>query len=374
MKILFLIDALAAAGKERQLIEVIKGLRMVDAIESHLAVFSSDIHYDYVENLNIQMTILKRRFKKDLTIFRQLYKLCKDFQPNIIHSRNSMTSVYAAPIAKLLGIKFVNHFISDAPARLKAFSSNWLRAKITFPFSDIILANSKAGLKAYNAPPEKSHFVHNGFDFSRIKHLTPPEKIREQFHIKTPKVVGMVARFHPGKDYATFIRAAVQILSGRDDVTFLGIGDGEMLETCREMIPSHYRHRIRFPGKLSAIESIVNIFDVGVLLTDPAVHGEGISNAIMEYMALAKPVVASTGGGTAEIVADEKTGYLIPPKNVPVLAEKIEFLLDYPASATAIGQIGKQKLEADFSLKRMTKQLLAIYDKCLPGSIYELSN
>ena len=69
---------------------------------------------------------------------------------------------------------------------------------------------------------------------------------------------------------------------------------------------------------------MVNVFDIGVLAT----HGEGISNSIMEYMALGKPVVASEGGGTCELVQDGITGFLVPRRDPQALAARISQLLD----------------------------------------------
>ena len=82
----------------------------------------------------------------------------------------------------------------------------------------------------------------------------------------------------------------------------------------------------------------MNIFDVGILLTNSMEHrGEGISNSIIEYMALAKPVVATRGGGTNEVVIDGQNGYLIDPFNEDQLIEKIKILVKNKAYRIKIG-------------------------------------
>ncbi|MCK4330055.1 hypothetical protein KAX02_09460 [candidate division WOR-3 bacterium] len=190
MKILFFIDSLRSGGKERLLAELIKGLKDYPDIQCELATMSNDIHYQYVFKQNVKIHYLIRKWKKDSRIFFKLYNLCKEFKPDIIHSWGSMSSVYALPIAKMLKIKFINAMISDAPYKLSLKAL--IRSKLTFPFSDVILSNSIAGLKSYNAPKNKSFCIHNGFDFSRIKNKV---EIRKKFGIKTEKVVGMVASF-----------------------------------------------------------------------------------------------------------------------------------------------------------------------------------
>ena len=70
-------------------------------------------------------------------------------------------------------------------------------------------------------------------------------------------------------------------------------------------------------GIRSGIESLISAMDICVLST----FTEGISNSILEYMALEKPVIATAGGGTNEIVIDNKTGFLIKQSNPEELAE-----------------------------------------------------
>jgi hypothetical protein len=79
-----------------------------------------------------------------------------------------MSSVYAFIIARILNIEFLNGMIQNAPLRLKFLGKAYVRAKLTFPFSDLVLSNSYAGLRSYKSPPHKSYCIHNGFDFSRI--------------------------------------------------------------------------------------------------------------------------------------------------------------------------------------------------------------
>ena len=364
IKILHFIDSLRAGGKERQLVELLKGLSAYKEIVCELAIMSEDIQYDAVNNLDIQKHYLIRKNKKDPRILVKLYKLCKEFKPDIIHSWDSMTSVYAVPVAKMLGIKLINGMIRDS-SPFKLFSKSCIRSKITFPFSDVILANSNAGLKAYNAPMHKSACIYNGFDFNRIRNLQDENTVRRKFNIDTEKVVGMVATFSDNKDYETYILAAKMILEKRNNVTFLAIGGGENLEKCKKMAEGGFRVKIIFPGSQEDVESIINIFDVGVLSTNIKIHREGISNSIMEYMALGKPVVATDGGGTGEIVVDKQTGYLVPFVSPDILANKVEYLLEHHETAKQMGNAGKKRLSEVFSLDRMTKKFAELYEVVL---------
>jgi len=127
------------------------------------------------------------------------------------------------------------------------------------------------------------------------------------------------------------------------------------------MVEEPFREKIRFLGRQSHIESIINIFHIGVLFA----HQEGLSNSIIEYMALEKPVIASKGGGTGEIVESGKTGFLVNPQRIDEMAEKIEYLLDNRSIACSMGRAGKEKILKDFSQERMIHSFIMLYKNLL---------
>jgi len=252
MKILQFIDSLRSGGKERQLLELLKGLSGVENIDSELIIMSEKIHYSYLDNLNIKCHFLLRKSIKDPGIFHRLYRICVNTKPDVLHSWSSMCSVYAVPITKLLGIKFVNGFLRNAPPNFSIKNNIWLRAKITFPFSDVIVANSKAGINAYRVPPLKAYFVHNGFDISRIANMPDSREMRNVLGVNGDKVVGMVASFSENKDYATLLTAAHKILVKKNDVSFVMVGDGLNLKACKDNVLPYFKSKIKFLGTRDA--------------------------------------------------------------------------------------------------------------------------
>ena len=362
IKILYIIDSLTSGGKERQLVELLKGMINNNDFDIQLVVLSDVVDYDYVNNLKIEMHFIKRKYKKDISIFKKLYNICNIFKPDIIHSWELMCSVYGLPIAKLKRAKFINGIIRYSPAKFNIFESKWfVLTKITFLFSDIILSNSHAGLKSYNPPKDKSYCIYNGFDRNRLNGIKDTGIIKKKYNIETDYVVGMVARFHERKDYYLYLRSAINILQKRNNITFLAIGDGNSLDRCMDFVPTQYKEYIRFLGKQNDVESIINVFNIGVL----ASYEEGISNSIMEYMALGKPVVATRNGGNEEIVQNNITGYLVKPNNIEGLTEKIEILLDNKDISIAMGRAGKERLENEFSLEKMTEEHIKLYKKLI---------
>lgn len=281
----------------------------------------------------------------------------------MVHSWGSMSTVLAIPATQLLGIPLINGSIVDAPENLSIFNKDYFRAKLAYPFSKVVIGNSNAGLEAYNVPDKKKRCIYNGFDLHRIKNLDSEANVRAKFRIQTEKVVGMVGSFSPRKDFKTYIEAALVLLSKTDDVTFLAIGDGPQLDECKERVPDEYKQRFIFTGLQNDVESIVAIFDVGVLCTNAKVHGEGISNAILEYMALGKPTVATSGGGTNEAVVDGETGYLVAPDSKDDLEQKLNKILSDDGLREKMGRAAKQRMLRHFMLDRMTDEYISLYRK-----------
>jgi glycosyltransferase involved in cell wall biosynthesis len=363
MMILYIIESLKSGGKERRLIQLIKGMKSTYNIDVKLIVLNSDVHYVDVFNYNIDIIYFKRNILKDPFILWKFIKALKKVKPDIVHCWDNIAAIHFGPICKIKGVPFINSMITTAPpaSLVKIYSKRFISTAISYPFSNIVLSNSKAGLLAFKVPKSKAKFIHNGFDFNRIKSIVDKNIILKKYKITTKYIVGMTASFTDKKDYYTFVQAGQLLLKKEKNITFLLIGGGPLLLDVKNSIDVKNKSNFRFVGKQKDVESFVNICNIGVLTTNSNKHGEGISNALMEYMALGKPVIATDGGGTKELIVNKETGFTIQPQNVKQLAEKINFLLDSPKEAKIMGEKGKKRIEECFSISKMVNKTLQLY-------------
>lgn len=358
MKILFFIESLRPGGKERRLVELIKGLSLNPSIEMEIVLTKDEIHYEDILSTQVRINYtIRKGLKKDPRIFYKFYKIAKRFKPDIIHVWGNLVAIYAIPAKVLLRVPMINNQIANAPSKV---SNSILSHKLSFPFSDMILANSFAGIKAYNAPESKSRVIYNGFNFSRINNLNDIESIRKKFNITTKLIVGMVASFSDMKDYESYIKAANIILSNNKDVTFLCIGAGDDSHY-KQMVKSENKNKVFFLGRQNNVENIMNICDIGVLST----YTEGISNALLEFAALGRPVVTTFGGGNVELVKQGETGYLVNQKSPNDLAEKIEILLNDEKKRMEFGIKGKERVTQQFSIENMITNFTEVYTELI---------
>ena len=368
MKILFITDALKFGGKERRFGELLKYL-LERKINYEIIVFNKNKEIFLGDDERIKIHFLERNKKNIIKNLVYFYKLCRRIRPDIVHSWYSIATLYFLPLSKLLRIKFIDSRVSGAPKTINIVSNQMLISMMSNSLSDIILANSKAGLKAFRVNRKKGYCIHNGLNFDRIENLDSINEVRSKWNIKTKLVVGMVATFSNQKDYQTYLQTADSILKTRSDITFLAVGDGPL----RAKIMKEFSDtdKIIFTGWCDKVESIMNICNVGVLLTNPDIHGEGIPNALVEFMALRKPVIATKGGGTAELVIEGESGYLIEPKNPDLLNEKIIYFIDNPEIATNFGVNGKKIIETHFNITKMERKFHQLYLAALNENDYQ---
>lgn len=363
MRVLYYTDSLRLGGKERQLVELLKGLKQRDDMEVLLVCMDRGEFYEPdVKALSIPMRYLFRKTRWDPLVIRGFYQLVKEFKPDVIHTNSMMSSAYALPIAKLFGVPLINGSIRNS---FQYSTLRWKVERALLAWSDFRIANSMAGLRSrgFSLDSAKDFVIHNGFDLSRTQGLENQTDAEQSKDGNGRQQVGMIAEFRADKDFKTFLLAARRILSSRQNVTFVTVGDGETLEAMKEFV-SDAGDRVQFLGRRKDVEKITSSFSVGVLAT----FTEGISNSIMEYMVMAKPVVATDCSGSSELVREGETGFLVPRQDPEALANSIAYLLDNPDEARRMGQAGRKHIEEHFSLKTMVDKTVDIYRHAIRSS------
>jgi len=359
LKILFLIDSLQCGGKERQFVELVCGLKNSgESGINHLAVITmaAASHFDgTLEAAGIRIIRGIRRYQFDPLILFKLRNIFKEFKPDIIHNFSLMTTIYTIFTPKPKKTNIVDGSIRNA-FPTKGIKERIFR-KISAHLSDLIIANSHAGLDAKHAPLKKSIVLYNGFDLKRIGNLRSAEEMREELGIGPGSIVGMVAGFSKKKDWDTFFKSAKLVRQKRPDVIFLAVGDGPTLQNYKNAFQR--TPGIVFTGRRTDVENLIQLFDVGVLCS----NREGIPNSVMEYMALGKPVVVTDGGGIRELIVDGQTGYIIPASDPNDLAVRILELLDAPKTALDMGMKGRMRITENFSMEKIIHDLFEIYSQ-----------
>jgi glycosyltransferase involved in cell wall biosynthesis len=241
-----------------------------------------------------------------------------------------------------------------------------------------IVANSEAvrsklieeGIRA-----DKITVVYNGLDLERLAPLTgldradaltlfnlPAETVstRQQF-------VTIVANMrHDVKDYPMFLRAARRVHEAVPEAAFLLAGEGELMASFRALASeTGIADRTFFLGRCDRIPELLSASEVCVLSS----KAEGFSNSILEYMAAARPVVATDVGGAREAIVEGETGYVVPPGDEAMMADRVISLLRDPKGARAMGHAGRRVVEEKFSCDAQLRRTEELYGRLLSGRV-----
>jgi len=365
VKLLFIIHSLKFGGAERQLVELIKGLNR-RTYEVHLVCLDnvSEGYTELLTRIGVNIHYFSRSYKYDLRPIFSICRFIKEKQIDLVHTFENLGSLFGLSAAKLSGRPVVCSAVRNA--KDKNFKLK-LSVKIFAKFADILVANSKAGFaNRFKKINPGFKVVYNGVDFNRFKNeKVDILKIKKDIGADNFKqVIGMVASLSSHKDHETLLDAAPVILRKFPELCFLFIGDGREREKLESKTRrSGLKDNVIFLGYRNDVDRVIQILDIAVLLTNSDVHLEGISNAIIEAMAVGVPVVASEGGGTNEIIKHDVNGLLVPPKHVEKTTEAITELLEDKTKAKRLATAAKNFVTERFSLQRYVKEYANIYQE-----------
>jgi glycosyltransferase involved in cell wall biosynthesis len=363
MRILFFLESLHGGGKERRSVELIRYLKQQpDDYEIELVLTEKEIYYEDILKTNVRIRVLQRKgFKYDPAIFFKFYSICRKFRPDIIHAWGKMTTFYAIPAKTLCRVPLISSLIADASRSYRDFSPYHFLLRTNVHFSDVVLSNSMAGLRAYRISERKAKVIYNGADLLRFNNSFDKQLIRNEINVSTEYLIVMVASFSAFKDYDLFLDVAKEVGSIRKDVSFAAVGDGPEMKRILKRVKDEKISNVVLTGRRTDVERIVSASDIGILCT----WAEGISNSILEYMALGKPVIATDlVGGSRELIEDGITGYCIN-RDLLTVTTLINKLLNNKDLRLRMGQRGKERIERKFSIKRMGGEFQALYEDVL---------
>jgi glycosyltransferase involved in cell wall biosynthesis len=263
----------------------------------------------------------------------------------------------------------INGFVADAPRHVGYLNKYYLRLLFTSFFSRYVISNSRAGLVSYRVPRQKGVCIYNGVDLERFNNLPDPS-VHLDTYFKGEKadrfIVMMVASFSIFKDYATLIKVADVLCREDRRYVFMLVGKGDKLEKIRSSVPSEWLDRnIILTGMVDHVESLLQIAQVGVLLTNTKIIGEGVSNSIIEYMAMGKPVIATRCAGNAETVIEGKNGFLVNDGDVNAIATHIRDLKSNKDLREELGRNGRKTVQEKFDLVKNVKHYCDLYEKMM---------
>lgn len=190
--------------------------------------------------------------------------------------------------------------------------------------------------------------IPGGLDLERYARTGRREAVRAELKLDPDALVtACVARLMPIKGHDVLLRAWTTVHAAHPSAVLLLVGGGGRQEAlAAQARAAKLEDRVRFLGRQDprAVAGLLEAADAGVLASTGS---EGFSRAVLEYMALALPVVGTTVGAIPDLVEPEISGKLVPPGDAEALGRALRDLLALPAEVRAAwGAAGRARAEA----------------------------
>lgn len=355
-RLVILIDVLKdiQGGAERQVYEFI---RLLD--RDKFAPFLFILHQSsvpaevsqlklYVESLGVERIYGADGIRQGI----RFSQILKEKSVDILMTFHFSSDIWGTYWAKKAGVPVIVSSRRDAGfwrkwhhVRAYKFINNWV-TKI-FAVSEAV----KQMVLEEGVPASKVEVIYNGVDLKRFD-----EKASEEVLQVPPEtfLIGSVGNFTETKGHSYLLDAAAQVIRKFPKAYFVLAGYGPLKDRLEQKAQDlGIADHIVFLGKREDIPGLLKQMHVCVL---PSLS-EGLSNALLEYMAAGKPIVATAVGGNPEVIEDGINGILVAAKDSEALADKICLCLEDKTLADKLGHKARQTVEQKFNLEKRIRQM-----------------
>lgn len=354
-RIVFLLPTFDVGGAERVVVRTARGLDR-SRFQPHVLglVRGGGRLLSELEAADVPATSLVASSAERLQAVWRLWRWLRRERPDVLLTYMFHANLVGRVLGRAAGVKVIissERVVAwESPARVRV---NRLTARL----ADVVTTNSEAGMaywqSALKLPSSRMRLIYNGVD---------TEVFSPRPRSGAPLVIGNLSRLHVAHDHGTLLRALAGLRSAGVDWTCVVAGDGPEREAlARQAAALRLGDRVRFIGHVTDPVGFLHGLDIYV---QPSISA-GLPNAVLEAMACGLPCVATDVGGTAELVLDGRTGYLVAARDPATIAARLGQLLADPGLRTRMAAAGRARVEQMFSLTAMVRATESLLDELL---------
>ena len=367
-RVMLFTDSFMRGGTERQFVRLVRGIDrnqydIVIACLQRSGPLLSEVECLGVTIVEFPIDSLYNFKAAKLVV--QLVRFLHREQIQIVHTFDFYTSVFAVAAARISGVPVV----LASRRELLNLRSPWQQRaiRVACRLATGVVVNSCAvgrdmvGLESGSR--RRIDVLPNCIDLDEFESKLSPGEIRRELGLSPRSIViGALGNLRPEKDLETFLLAARRILDVIPSAEFLVIGDGPAANKLKWLADDlHLSESVHFLGERSDVPDLVAALDILVLSS----YTESFPNAVLEAMAMGKPVVATNVGGIPELVEEGQTGFLVPPRDPKAIADRVLSLCRDSARRLQMGRAARTRVESNFTVQAVTTRLERIYGRLL---------
>jgi glycosyltransferase involved in cell wall biosynthesis len=217
--------------------------------------------------------------------------------------------------------------------------------------------------------------VHHGLDLSKYRRNLEPARALKRFpQLKGRKIVFHPARLGMAKGCDVVIKAmrlvlerfpeAMLVLAGSKNIIDWAVSQEKDIAYCIDLIRTlGIEDNVLID--VFTLDEMPELYALSDVVVYPSSQAEPFGLTLLESLASAKPIVVTRMGGMPEIIQDEISGYVIPHRDLDVLANRLTLLLEHTRLRRRLGETGRQIVEQHYTKEIMTREHLSVYNRVL---------
>lgn len=373
--VLQVLPSLVSGGVERGTVDTAKFLK--EAGYKSFVASSGGPLVKSVEKNGAKHFTLPLKDKNPIHIILNAFALAKIVRKhniNVIHARSRAPAWSAYIASKLTSCKFITTFHGNYSVNFikKHYNAVMTKGNVVIAVSNFIKEHIK---EVYKIPENKMITIHRGVDLDEfdVKNVGPARliKLKKQCYIPDDKfIITLPGRLTHWKGHAILLKAIAKM--DNENICCLLAGNTKQHK-------SSFQRHIRLAQKLGisdkvtftgTVKDMPALYMLSDLIVSPSTKPEAFGRISTEAQAMQRPIIATNIGGYKETIIEGETGFLVPPKDVNALAEKINFVIKLSKKdKTAMGKAARKNVEDNFSSKKMKKQAIETYNTVLEKTL-----
>ena len=365
IRVLHVVPQLGVGGTENGVLNILEHLGG-EVTQSICAVRSCDMSSPRIAAVRDRVAVIGVQRRSAISMLAEYFRQTR---PDVVHSRNwgAIESVIAARLARVPAIIHSEHGYEIGMENGLPFRQRLFRA-IAYRAASVVMTVSEE-LREFHATQAwvsaaKIRVIPNGVDTQKFKpNPAARSAIRRELGIaQDATVITTVGRVIALKNQEAVIRAMRELPGDGSKLVALIIGDGPERARLENLVACEgLGGKVLMLGAREDINDLLGASDVFCLPS----HLEGMSNTVLEAMAVGLPVVATRVGANPELVDDNQTGLLVPVRDDRALTAALMRLATNPEMRIRMGSAARGRVLLNFSLELMMKRYLQLYRDCI---------
>ena len=354
--VLSFITGLSPGGAENMMAKTIKHLNKDKYRIIVCSLVGGALEEELRKDFPVFILNAKTPFHLLPAIFK-LRKIIKKERADIIHSYLFHANIISRIAAIKTGAKVISSIRIKEIAKPSHNIIDSLTKRLVDKYTTVSESVRQFVIKKEHINPNKVITIPNGLDFNRMKpKASASEKRKELGLSKEDAIILSVAHLRKTKDYPTLFNAMTPLR--QTNTHLLVVGKGEAETEYKKIAQQLELDNVHFLGQRKDVFDLLNIADVCVLST----FYEGQSNALLEYMAAKKPIIATDIEENREVMDNGKEGILVPPQSPNELARAILTLLTNQKLPQKLANNAYARVKRNHDIKRVAKQTEELYE------------